>query len=167
MGRRLVRQLLVVMFLFYSGYGVTESIASKGKTYINAIPKKRILTTLLNFSVAVCVFIGLASALGKDLTVEQCLLSLIGWESVGNSNWYIFCILICYAATYIAFKASTNSRGALILLSLLSCTYLLVIQHFRGGDIGSIPFLRILQVSHFRSIKIKSQHYLNINIGYA
>lgn len=129
---QLVRQLLVVMFLFYSGYGVTESIASKGKTYINAIPKKRILTTLLNFSVAVCVFIGLASALGKDLTVEQCLLSLIGWESVGNSNWYIFCILICYAATYIAFKASTNSRGALILLSLLSCTYLLVIQHFRG-----------------------------------
>ncbi len=129
----LVRQLLVVMFLFYSGYGVTESIAAKGKTYIDAIPQKRILTTFLNFSVAVCIFIGLASALGKDLTIEQCLLSLIGWESVGNSNWYIFCILICYAATYIAFKASTNNRGALILLSLLSIAYLLVVQYFRGG----------------------------------
>lgn len=129
----LVRQLLVVMFLFYSGYGVAESIAAKGKKYIDAIPQKRILTTLLNFAAAVCLFIGLAYALGKDLTVVQCLLSLIGWESVGNSNWYIFCILICYGATYIAFKSSTNKRRALIMLSSLCCIYILVVQQFRGG----------------------------------
>lgn len=136
----LVRQLLVVMFLFYSGYGVAESIAAKGKKYIDAIPQKRILTTLLNFAAAVCLFIGLAYALGKDLTVVQCLLSLIGWESVGNSNWYIFCILICYGATYIAFKSSTNKRRALIMLSSLCCIYILVVQQFRGGILGQYRF---------------------------
>lgn len=42
--------------------------------------------------------------LRKEMTVSHALLSLIGWENVGNSNWYIFCIICCYAFTYIAFK---------------------------------------------------------------
>lgn len=28
-------------------------------------------------------------------------MSLTGWDSVGNSNWYIFVILICYIITYL------------------------------------------------------------------
>ena len=32
------------------------------------------------------------------------MLSYIGWDSVGNSNWYILAILILYIITYISFK---------------------------------------------------------------
>lgn len=50
-------QLVIVMFFFYSGYGVMEAIKSKGKEYIDSFPRHRVLTTLLNFDVAVLFFI--------------------------------------------------------------------------------------------------------------
>lgn len=96
-----IGQLVVVMFLFYSGYGVGESYKKKGLSYIKSIPKHRFLGTLLNFDIAVSFFIILNLLLGLSLTTQRCLLSLVGWESVGNSNWYIFVILLCYLATFI------------------------------------------------------------------
>lgn len=98
------RQLLVVMFLFYSGYGVMEAIKRKGAAYVNSIPKKRVLTTLLNFDIAVAIFIILDLLLNIPLTWQQSLLAFSGWTSVGNSNWYIFCILFLYSATFISFR---------------------------------------------------------------
>lgn len=101
-----VRQLLVVMFLFYSGYGVMEAIKRKGSVYVNSIPKKRFLTTLLNFDVAIIFFVILDLFINIPLALNQTLLAFTGWTSVGNSNWYIFCILILYISTYLSFKAA-------------------------------------------------------------
>lgn len=97
----LLGQLIVVMFLFYSGYGVMYSIKRKGETYIKTMPKKRILTTLLNFDVAVVAFVLLDFILNTEVTIPQILLSLVGWDSVGNSNWYIFGIILCYSFVYV------------------------------------------------------------------
>ena len=94
-------QLMVVMFLFYSGYGVMESIKKKGEAYIKSMPRHRILNTLLNFDIAVCAFLAVGLLLGNDVTIPQFLLSLVAWDSVGNSNWYIFAILICYTVTWL------------------------------------------------------------------
>ena len=55
-------QLIVVLFFFYSGYGVYTSYRKKGVDYTKAIPKKRVLTTLVHFDLAVCVYL-LADAL--------------------------------------------------------------------------------------------------------
>ena len=98
---RRIGQLVVVMFLFYSGYGIGESYKKKGMSYVKSIPKHRVLGTLLNFDIAVSAFIILNLLLGLSLTTQRCFLSLTGWEDVGNSNWYIFVILSCYLATYI------------------------------------------------------------------
>lgn len=98
-----IGQLLVVMFLFYSGYGVTESIKKKGKLYINTFPKKRLLTTLLNYDIAVLSFIIIDVILEIKLNCGQIVLSFLCWESIGNSNWYIFIILFCYFLTYLSF----------------------------------------------------------------
>lgn len=101
---RSLGQLLVVMFLFYSGYGVMESIRKKGLTYIVSFPKNRILPTLLNFDVAVLFFIIMDFLLGIDLTWYNSLLAFTGWTSVGNSNWYIFIIILCYFFTWVAYR---------------------------------------------------------------
>lgn len=128
-----IGQLMVVMFLFYSGYGVMHSIIQKGDSYINSIPRKRVLTTSVNFAIAVSIFIILNLILRKEITVSQALLSLIGWDSVGNSNWYIFCIICCYGFTYIAFKVTRNNhRKALLILSLLCLGYIYVISRYKG-----------------------------------
>lgn len=92
---------MVVMFLFYSGYGVMESIKKKGSEYVCKIPRRRVLNTLLNFDVAVFLFLIADLLIGKNVTVTQFLLSLIAWLSIGNSTWYIFVIILCYISTWI------------------------------------------------------------------
>lgn len=129
----LMRQLIVVMFLFYSGYGVAESICSKGSRYITSMPRKRILITWLNFSVAVCFFIVVGLLIGTEISVKRGLLSLLGWEDIGNSNWYIFCILILYIITYVAFKFFLTKNVRFFVTLILTILYILIVQTQKDG----------------------------------
>ena len=122
-------QLVVVMFLFYSGYGCAVQYLTKGESYLRAFPRKRILPTLINFDIAVCAFVVVDLLIGKTLTVRQVLLSFVCWDSVGNSNWYIFVIMLCYALFWLSVGARKRNvnvicgRGQiwqLILIALLT-----------------------------------------------
>lgn len=106
-----IGQWIVTLFLFYSGYGVMESVKRKGYYYIVSFPRKRILPLLINFDIAVSLYIILDLLLNKPITLEQSLLSFIAWDSVGNSNWYIFVILVCYIVTYGIFSISMHCFG--------------------------------------------------------
>lgn len=99
-------QLIVVMFLFYSGYGVMESFKYKGDAYQQTFPRKRILTTILNFDIAVLFFTLLYVIVGNEFQFGKFFLALLGWESIGNSNWYIFDIVLCYFSTWLAVYVS-------------------------------------------------------------
>ena len=122
-------QLVVVMFLFYSGYGIMESYKDKGAGYVKTMPRKRLLGTLLNFDVAVLLFIVLNLIFGKELTPSQCLLSLTAWDSVGNSNWYIFVILLCYMFAYIGLSidcVGKRMKAVIVFLSLSLISYIIL-----------------------------------------
>lgn len=126
---RHIGQLMVVMFLFYSGYGVMESIRRKGLDYMKAMPKHRILNTLLNFDVAVCVFLIVDLLIGKEISVCQLLLSLVTWDDIGNSNWYIFAILLCYLVTYIAARI-TKDEKIILRVAFFTLTIVAIGLHF-------------------------------------
>jgi len=98
-------QLIVAMFLFYSGYGIYCAMDKKGAAYVASMPKNKIGRLFLRFVLIVLVYIGLGFAMGKHYSPKRMLLALIGWESVGNSSWYIFAILICYLCTYYGYVA--------------------------------------------------------------
>ena len=102
-------QLLVVMFLFYSGYGVMESIKKKGVGYVKMMPIRRIFVTLANFDIAVLLFMITDILLGIDYPLSEVILAFSGWKSIGNSNWYIFVILCCYMSTYLAYFISSKT----------------------------------------------------------
>ena len=122
----LLGQMVVVPFLFYSGYGVVLSILSKGAAYVRGIPVRRILKTLFLFDTAVLLFVIVRKLIGFTYGWPQIGLSFLGWASVGNSNWYIFVIMILYALTFVSFFVfeKPGERGgakpALISLTLLS-----------------------------------------------
>ena len=99
-------QLFVTTFFFYSGCGCAVQFLAKGNRYIQSFPRKRILSTVLRFDFAVFVFALVSILLGRPPTVRKTILSFLGWESVGNSNWYIFAIVLCYLAFYLAFTVS-------------------------------------------------------------
>ena len=127
-----LRQLMVTMFLFYFGYGVYESIKKKKKKYINNIPKKRILKTLINFDICVLMYLILDLIFNKELSVSKFLLSLIAWENIGNSNWYILAILGLYLVTYITFKiVNYEDKKGLILIILLTLIFHLFLSKYK------------------------------------
>lgn len=95
-------QLMVAMFLFYSGYGVGCSVRKKGMAYVRAMPRKRMGKVLASFIPAVCLYALLDLACGMPITWRGFVLSLVGWENLGNSNWYIFVILCLYLITWLA-----------------------------------------------------------------
>lgn len=104
-------QLIVVMFLFFSGYGVMTSIEKKEAPYVHAIPRRRILPVLVNFDLVVVLYILLGFIIGARYPWWKYLLSFIAWENIGNSNWYIFVILLCYAVTWISAEVSIRRHG--------------------------------------------------------
>lgn len=119
-------QLIVAMFLFYSGYGVMMSYRTKGEKYLEAYPKSRLLTTLVNFDIAVFCYLVLAWTMGGRPGFSKVALSMIGWDSLGNSNWYIFVILVCYLCFYVVMEMvhtrhflGTVLVGALLLAAML------------------------------------------------
>ena len=126
-----IGQLMVVMFLFFSGYGIMESFKKKGGEYVSTMPKKRILTTLLNFDVAVLFFILLNLLLGKIMSLRQILLSILAWDSVGNSNWYIFCILVLFLYS-LFFRSKSVYIYALSPIFILSIITIVVLSYLKA-----------------------------------
>lgn len=98
-----LNQMVVAMFWFYSGFGIMESIKNKGYNYVKTIPTKRFFTILLNFDIAVALFVILGWSLGKTYDLQTILWSLVGWKTVGNSNWYIFVTLVLYLLIFVSF----------------------------------------------------------------
>ena len=111
-------QLIVIPFLFYSGYGVMKSIMIKGDSYVTAIPKHRILRVWLHFVIAVSMYLFLGIAMHRNYSLRRIVLSFIGLESIGNSNWYIFAIIAMYIFTWIAFKVFQKDTKKVLMLML-------------------------------------------------
>ena len=125
----LIGQLMVTLFLFYSGYGVFLSIQKKKEKYVNKMPKDRILKTFLDFAIALILFVLLGWYLGKSFTISKLLLALTGLISIGNSNWYMFVIFTLYILTYFVFKLCKEKHLlGLILMTILSLIYVFVIR---------------------------------------
>lgn len=99
-------QMVVAMFLFYSGYGMMKSIQKKGKAYINTIMSRRFLMVWCSFFCAVTVFLMVDILTGRQYPAAQVLMAYTGWTSIGNSNWYIFATLILYILMFVSFKIS-------------------------------------------------------------
>lgn len=127
-----IGQLMVTTFLFFSGFGIMESIRNKKEKYVNSIPKKRILNTFINFDFAVLLFLLCNLFIGKKYNLSRLFLSFMGWSSIGNSSWYIFAILILYAITWICFKVfDKNNLKGIIGTTILSLFFISFLKLFK------------------------------------
>ena len=114
-------QAVVIPFLFYSGYGMMESIKKKGRDYVKQIPSKRFFRILLHFDIAVVLYLAVNLIYGKTFPLKRILLALTGYSAVGNSNWYIFAVLGLYIIVFAAFMISgRNITRGVILTTYLS-----------------------------------------------
>lgn len=131
----LIGQRVVTMFMLYSGYGVMESIQSRGADYVKGMPRRRILKTQFNFACGVILYaiLDLLIRQGRpSFSIGVFLASLVGWESLGNSNWYIFAILVAYVATYCGFSmAGKDQKLGILFTSVLLVSYCAIMRGFK------------------------------------
>lgn len=120
-----VGQCVVALFLFYSGYGMMESIRKKGFPYVRSIPAQRFLKVWWQFFVVLLCYLALDLILGIHYPLPHILLAFTGYTSIGASNWYMFAIFYLYLLTFLAFlivrrKNSTASHvlGIILLYAL-------------------------------------------------
>lgn len=127
-------QLMVAPFLFFSGFGIMESIRKKGNGYVKKIPVQRVLKTWTHFVFCVFLFWILNLLLDIPMSVRQMALSLVCWESVGNSTWYIFTMLFLYLFTAVSFLIfRKNAVFATFAVTLLTFVYVLIIRCFQDS----------------------------------
>lgn len=125
-------QLLVTMFMFYSGYGISESVKRKGTAYVMKMPYNRIFKTWLNFAVATVFFLIADLLLGNEIGIKKAVLSFLAWESLGSNNWYIFTIIALYAMTFISFALIRNKiKPAALLTTVLCVVYIAVMMQVK------------------------------------
>lgn len=123
-----IGQLCVVMFLFYSGYGIWYSYQNK-TNYIKSFVKRRFLPVWISFAVCVLFFLIENVLLGIKYNFIEILLSFTGWTSIGNSNWYMFITFALYITFFLCFSIfhTKNNNLGLIIYSAICCGLVVIL----------------------------------------
>jgi len=125
-------QLIVTPFLFYSGYGIVQSVKNRGITYVRWMPYRRIFRVWYHFAIAVCCYWLLLKAFGYTINPVKIPLVFLGWHSIGNSNWFIFDVLVFYLISFACFmvfhKKVKAGAWCNLLLSILFGVFLYVVR---------------------------------------
>lgn len=128
-----IGQLMVTTFLFYSGYGIYESIKNK-KNYMDSFFKKRIVKLFVSVILALVLYMILNIIIGRSYDIKTILLSTIGFTSIGNSNWFIFATFCMYFSILISFKVfKKDNLSALLSCLIFSFGYMVLVMKFVGN----------------------------------
>lgn len=131
---RSLGQLIVAMFLFYSGYGVMESIKHKDG-YMRSFPVRRILLLAVDFWIAAFIYLVVSCSTNNTPTVRYAIEAFFAWESLGNSNWYVFAIMYLYIITFLSFRF-LKPKYTWISIALVvgfSVFYMFFMERHKGG----------------------------------
>ena len=122
-------QLMVTMFLFYSGYGIMESLKNK-KDYMKSFFKKRFLKVFIHFDLAVIIYLVIALILKENHSIKTYFLSFLAWDDIGNSNWYIFVMLALYLLTLVSYKIFSNKKKCFLFGVTFFSGILIILLYF-------------------------------------
>lgn len=126
----LIGQLMVAPFFFYSGYGIYEQTKMKKEKYITTFVSHRFLPTYISFVICIFFYCLMNIILQIDYPVSKILLSFTGWESIGNSNWFMFTTFSFYLLFFISFRFFNNKKTVIsFIIFLLLNTVLILFLH--------------------------------------
>lgn len=135
--RNFLSQTVVVTYLFYSGYGIMESIKKKKHDYVKSMPVNRFFKLWYHFSIIIVMFVFVALISNKNYSWDRYLLAFTGFESIGNSNWYMFITFALYIIVFVAFMIFKNSN-ILAVSSVFILTFAFVLIEMNLLDLSVI-----------------------------
>lgn len=126
--RKFLGQLVVVTYLFFSGYGIMESIKKKGTDYVKGMPVHRFFKLWYHFAIVIVMYIIVSNGIIKrGYPIKDVLLSFTGYSTVGNSNWYMFVIFAMYIIIFVSFLIFRKHNVlAVVLVTVLSIGFIIL-----------------------------------------
>ena len=150
-------QKVVSMFFFYSGFGIYESLKKKGSNYIKNLPVKASIL-FVKFQIILLMFLSTKIFIfSHKVSFENYLLSFIFKNSLGNSNWFAFTIIVFYFYSYLSFRFIKKEYflGILIITILCLSHSLIVYKFFYPRSLCSIDTIFCFVLGfYFSFIKI-------------
>ena len=143
-------QFVVVPFLFYSGYGMMESLTKK-EGYLKTFPKKRFLKIAVQFCIITVVYIVMHICLQSDYSIPHMLFSFIGITSIGNGGWFILSLFFFYSAIIVWFNIFRNKVLAAVGVAL-SFVALMVVEILLGFQTYYYNIVYFFPVGMFYSL---------------
>ena len=116
----------VGVFFFLSGFGLMQSYKRKGKVYIDTFPRKRLLPFYMMILVLIVIYSVYTVAVGEPLRFVEVVQSFLIGGTVISKGWYLQVQLLCYVLFYFAFRFCNKRSTGLIVSSVLTATYILV-----------------------------------------
>lgn len=104
--RKYMAQLVVVSFLFFSGFGIMESIKKKRQSYVKSILTNRLFKVWYHFAIALLPYIAVNYIFARNYGLYKTIFSFTGYTSIGNSNWYMLVTFALYVIVFLAFTLS-------------------------------------------------------------
>ena len=121
-----ISQLMVTTFLFFSGYGIFESIKNK-KDYLKNFLSHRLLPVWFNLSISVTLYLIMNLLFKIKYSTFSIIFAFTGYTNVGTSNWYIFITIILYLLTMFSFSnaiSKGNYKRAILIFVLFSALFI-------------------------------------------
>ena len=124
-------QKIVSMFLFYSGFGILESIKRKGFIYTKSLPIKALVLFLKSQIILFLFFLANIFILENRVSLKLYCLSVIFKSSLGNSNWFAFTIIILYCYSFLSFRFIKNQYFiGIIIMTIICLLHIILVYKF-------------------------------------
>ena len=138
---RALQQNIVSLFLFYSGFGINESLKTKGIKYIKTLPIKSIII-FIKSQLILLIFLLNNKILGKTVSLKHYIYAVIFKNGIGNSYWFAFTIMTLYLYSFISFIFIREQRFhfiGIIFITIISYYHVkLVYKYYHPREIISV-----------------------------
>ena len=118
------------MFLFYSGFGINESIRNKGINYTKTLFNKSIIL-FVKFQISLLLYLlENIFILKNKITLKSYLLSALFRSALGNSNWFAFTIISFYFCCCLSFRLSTKKYISILFINVISFVRIMLVCNY-------------------------------------
>ena len=126
-----LRQQIVSMFFFYSGYGIYESFKKKGKKYAKTLLLKGIKLFIKSQIIILIYLVTCIFIIKIKITFKRYLLSVIFYSGLGNSNWFAFTIIMFYFYSFFSFGfIKYKFYYGIIIISFVCLLHSLIVYYY-------------------------------------
>ena len=141
-------QRVVSMFLFYSGYGIYESIKIKGNKYSKSLLTKSLII-FIKSELMILIFVLRSIIYRKEITIKDYILSSFFFSTIDNDIWFTYTIILFYIYAFFSFTFIKNKKHnylGIIFITIICIlhgyfTYFFYLKKQRVGVDNILPFI--------------------------